>query len=148
MILIHDIYSFFLVTCSNGDYCSNGICETDGEVGDLCECDMNWTGDDCTSEVPVLPPILPVVPSTQYDSWDKYGNNHPIFNNSRIAQIKFFMEESAVQNMFNPANRYTSDYEHADMYFNNGMVTKNMTNVGIRIKGNISRNFAKKTFKV
>jgi len=76
--------------------CSAQNCSFAGRCGTVagyqtCICDSSRTLDDCSGKTATLSPINQTFPDTQYTSWDKYGNDHPIFNDSTIAQIRIEM---------------------------------------------------------
>merc|ERR1712137_179144 len=138
------------VDCSAGNMnnCGNhGFC---GEILGVqtCVCDVGWTGADCTQQVISPPLVSQVFASTQYSSEDNFGNNHPIFNSSTIAQIKLFMDPAALEFLLSPDNQHSSVYQKATLWFDNGATSKKMQTVGVRLKGNSSRGYAKKTWKI
>lgn len=129
--------------------CLSNSCSGSGECeNSYCVCNNGWTDINCSTKVPNIPEIQSTIPSTQYSSWDKYGNDHPIFNVSTIAQIRLYLTDSSVDYLLDPANRYTSVYQHGDLHFTNEHFQTTIGNIGVRIKGGVSRSFAKKSFKV
>eukprot|EP00008_Paramoeba_atlantica_P013325 CAMPEP_0201482706 /NCGR_PEP_ID=MMETSP0151_2-20130828/6969_1 /ASSEMBLY_ACC=CAM_ASM_000257 /TAXON_ID=200890 /ORGANISM="Paramoeba atlantica, Strain 621/1 / CCAP 1560/9" /LENGTH=440 /DNA_ID=CAMNT_0047865519 /DNA_START=601 /DNA_END=1923 /DNA_ORIENTATION=+ len=95
---------------------------------------------------------LPAIPSLlgdpQYSDWDEYDDNHPIFNESTIAQIHLQISQEDLDFLINPVNQDIREYKHANFSFYNGAVTEVMEDVGMRIKGGLSRTFAKKSWKI
>lgn len=58
------------------------------------------------------------------------------------------MSEESLQYLLSPTNSHSQDYQKATMLFQNGIISKNMPAVGIRLKGNSSRGYAKKSWKI
>lgn len=112
-----------------------------------CQCYPGFALNDCGAPVGVLPPIDQVIePNTQYAD-DEYGNDHPIFNETTIAQIHITTNQSFVDFFLDPANSQTKEYFPCDFWFYNGYVYQNFTDIGFRIKGGASRHFLKKNWK-
>lgn len=135
-------------SAGNSNTCNNhGTCTVVQGI-DICNCTLEWAGSDCSSHVISPPPIIEVVPSTQYSSEDEYGNDHPIFNSTTVAQIRLTMSEESLQYLLNPANSHSQDYQKSTMWFDNGIVSKYIAAIGVRLKGNSSRGYAKKSWKL
>lgn len=110
---------------------------------DYCSCDANWTGTDCSTPVFTggnLPwgELYPETPS-QYSSSDKYGDDHPLFDISKLATIRVTLDAKDFRTLLLPANLYNESYASATMSFDNGGVQETLFNVGFRIKGAYSR---------
>ena len=140
------------INCSQQTCLNRGVCKTifpDVEISS-CECD-NWQNvlGDCSGTMPdSLPGIPSLLPYPQYTDWDLYGNDHPIFNESTIAQIYLSIAPEDLDFLINPANKDVKEYKHADFRFYNGATTEVLEDVGMRIKGSLSRGFAKKSWKI
>eukprot|EP01114_Cavostelium_apophysatum_P020932 TRINITY_DN7160_c0_g1_i2.p1 TRINITY_DN7160_c0_g1~~TRINITY_DN7160_c0_g1_i2.p1 ORF type:complete len:364 (-),score=68.97 TRINITY_DN7160_c0_g1_i2:28-1119(-) len=83
---------------------------------------------------------------TEYSSADKFGNDHPIFNRSTIAQL--YVEMSPNDYMYLNMNLSNRIYMDATLSFNNGIIEKQNFNIGIKLQGAASRGDIKKSWKV
>ena len=115
---------------------------------DTCVCDDGYATNDCSSKMKELPEIPNLMNVDQYSSWDDYGDDHPIFNESAIAQIYITLDPKDLSDLILPSNQEAKEYKKADFSFYNGAVSERMEKVGFRIKGGASRNFAKKSWKI
>jgi len=114
-----------------------------------CICPADYAMQDCSANITKPLPTLPqLIPSTQYSSEDKYGEDHPIFNTSTIAQIRITINTTNLQWLLNPQNRFEKIYQNATFWFYNGIDDQTFSSVGIRVKGSGSRNFIKKSWKI
>mmetsp|Transcript_7027 Transcript_7027/g.29856 ORF Transcript_7027/g.29856 Transcript_7027/m.29856 type:complete len:617 (+) Transcript_7027:25-1875(+) len=134
------------VVCPEFDCRSRGVCQA-GNSTAYCECEAGFAGTDCNIASVTVPPVTETVPSTQYSSWDDYGNDHPLFNVSTVATVKLTMSESDLQWLLDPTNKYSKEYMPADFWIYNGNVQHSIPNIGVRTKGGFSRRFAKKSWK-
>jgi len=150
-------------TCSctsgwGGDDCSKVACPDNacGGVGtcqatngtDYCACPPSHSGAACGIENISPPPVTETVASTQYSSWDEYGDEHPLFNVSTVAQIKLYTSPVLLEALLAPSNANSDTYVPADFWFYNSNVQHYIAKIGLRIKGNISRGMAKKSWKL
>lgn len=83
------------VLCGKQNCTNAGTCATVAGY-QTCVCNATNALDDCSATIGRLPPIQQTFPDTQYSSWDKYDNDHPIYNDSTIAQIRIEMKVSAL----------------------------------------------------
>ena len=97
------------------------------------------------TELPAIPNLLGV---DQYTSWDKYGDENPIFNESAIAQIYITIDPEDLATLILPSNQDVRIYKHANFSFFNGATSERLEDVGFRIKGGASRAYAKKSWKI
>tara|TARA_R110002050_G_scaffold154997_2_gene282982 strand:- start:1196 stop:1843 length:648 start_codon:yes stop_codon:yes gene_type:complete len=95
-----------------------------------------------------FPPIVQTLNYPQYSSKDEYGDDHPIWNTSTIAQIHIQIAPKDLKKLILPSNMDDRDYMHVNFTFFNGAVKEQMNNVGMRVKGGASRAFAKKSWKL
>jgi len=141
-----------------GDDCSlvslGNDCRERGRVTAIegfttCKCHAGYALNDCSAIVGT-PPKVPqtLKPEKQYTDWDDYGNDHPIYNSSTIAQIRLTMPPEILYFQQNPNNTNSDQYFPVKMWFYNGAVTQVMDKVGFRLKGRASRSYVKKTFKL
>ena len=135
--------------------CSNQSCSDRGECGRnilpgvaSCTCDPSYSLGDCSATMPFLPAIPSLLPDPQYTDWDIYGDQNPIFNESTIAQIYINISQDDLNFLINPVNMNAREYLPANFSFYNGATTQLLENVGMRIQGGASRNFAKKSWKI
>eukprot|EP01094_Clydonella_sp_ATCC50884_P022881 TRINITY_DN5353_c0_g1_i2.p1 TRINITY_DN5353_c0_g1~~TRINITY_DN5353_c0_g1_i2.p1 ORF type:complete len:622 (+),score=134.09 TRINITY_DN5353_c0_g1_i2:163-1866(+) len=136
-----------LVSCG-GQACSrHGTCKVVNSR-DTCVCDAGFSGIDCSIPLANLPAVTETVLSTQYSSWDKYGSDHPIFNTSTIAHIVITLDPNDLEFLQAPENKFTKEYQRARMWFHNQEVSEVIEDVGFRTKGWVSRDFAKKSWKI
>eukprot|EP00008_Paramoeba_atlantica_P003795 CAMPEP_0201488066 /NCGR_PEP_ID=MMETSP0151_2-20130828/16665_1 /ASSEMBLY_ACC=CAM_ASM_000257 /TAXON_ID=200890 /ORGANISM="Paramoeba atlantica, Strain 621/1 / CCAP 1560/9" /LENGTH=437 /DNA_ID=CAMNT_0047873283 /DNA_START=569 /DNA_END=1882 /DNA_ORIENTATION=+ len=98
--------------------------------------------------MPLLPDIPSLLPDPQYTSWDLYGDQNPIFNESTIAQIYLNISQDDLNFLINPVNMNVREYFPANFSFYNGATTQLLDNVGMRIQGGASRVFSKKSWKI
>ena len=139
-----------MVECDPQQNChGKGSCEYmhDLEIS-TCVCEDGYATNDCSSKMEELPAIPNLLNVDQYSSWDDYGDNHPIFNESTIAQIYITLDPEDLATLILPSNQDVRIYKKADFSFYNGATTERMENVGFRIKGGASRAFSKKSWKI
>jgi len=95
---------------------STNPCNGQGTVQDVsgvqtCVCNPGYVLMDCSAQAGPLPPITQTInPIAQYSSWDEYGDQNPIFNDSTIAQIHLTMDPSVLEFMLDPVNKHTETY--------------------------------------
>ena len=140
--------------CSTAD-CSKSsqTCLGNGKCGsvedsDVCQCKTGWTGDDCSVPLVPITPVKSTIPSTQYSSWDNYGNNHPIFNESTIATIHLTIDDSDLLFLLNPDNKQSDTYVKSGFLFYNQIISQQWDDLGVRLHGGLSRSFVKKSWKL
>lgn len=141
-----------------GSDCSMVVCPDNacGGIGecmavngtDYCSCPSSHSGAACEIENITPPAVTETVASTQYSSWDDYGDNHPLFNVSTVAQIRLSINPVLLESLLDPLNKNSDTYYPADFWFYNSNVQHFISKIGIRIKGNISRGMAKKSWKL
>ncbi|KAH3767002.1 Spore coat protein H [Pelomyxa schiedti] len=136
------------VSCSTGAYCSGrGKCST--VMGqDTCVCGSEYTGQFCASDVVTVAEISETISGDRFDNWDDYGLQHPVFNESVIAQVRISMNDNDLRALLDPANSKSDMYMQSDMWFYNGLVQDTLTDVGIRLGGSLMKLFPKKCFKL
>eukprot|EP01114_Cavostelium_apophysatum_P021461 TRINITY_DN7495_c0_g1_i2.p1 TRINITY_DN7495_c0_g1~~TRINITY_DN7495_c0_g1_i2.p1 ORF type:complete len:390 (+),score=60.11 TRINITY_DN7495_c0_g1_i2:97-1266(+) len=138
-----------LVDCA---YSGKNNCSGHGKCHkkrDLCTCDPGFAYNDCSaSEVFSFAPIIQTLNGSVYSKKDIYGDEHPVFNESTIAQIFITMNEDDLLFLQEPANEYNRDYKDILVDFNNGNIDLKSSKGGIRVMGDWSRRFAKKSWKV
>jgi len=133
---------------------STNPCNGQGTVQDVsgvqtCVCNPGYVLMDCSAQAGPLPPITQTInPIAQYSSWDEYGDQNPIFNDSTIAQIHLTMDPSVLEFMLDPVNKHTETYYPVKMWFQTGDTLEQMDQVGFRLKGGASRGYVKKTWKL
>eukprot|EP01114_Cavostelium_apophysatum_P001532 TRINITY_DN1132_c0_g1_i9.p1 TRINITY_DN1132_c0_g1~~TRINITY_DN1132_c0_g1_i9.p1 ORF type:complete len:541 (-),score=127.81 TRINITY_DN1132_c0_g1_i9:1489-3111(-) len=137
-----------LVDCShNGkNGCSGrGKCHT---KRDKCVCDLGYTYSDCSTFA--VDPFAPIIQTLKGEVYidDKYGDQHPVFNESTIAQIYITMDPDDLLFLQEPANMEDLNYKDAIVDFDNGNIENLGAKAGIRIMGSYSRHFAKKSWKI
>ena len=149
-----------VVVCPANNCSHHGRCVISHapEEAHYCACEAGYTGPYCSeaefagTQAP-YGTILPdpagggggFAPSPYAD--DAYGDAHPIFNLSRVAQIHFAMPWTDVARMVNAYNVYLPGYYQASMTFYNGAV-RETRRVGVKVKGWVSKGNAKKGFNV
>eukprot|EP01094_Clydonella_sp_ATCC50884_P015268 TRINITY_DN2584_c0_g1_i2.p1 TRINITY_DN2584_c0_g1~~TRINITY_DN2584_c0_g1_i2.p1 ORF type:complete len:463 (-),score=105.18 TRINITY_DN2584_c0_g1_i2:634-1980(-) len=136
------------VDCSVASPCMNGAMCARRESIDVCVCPDGYSGDDCSVKIAPWPEIPQLVPSPGYSEWEKYGDDHPVFNRSVIGEVKINLDADDLKWLLDPQNMKAKKYMRASFYFNNGVINDTIQDVGFRTKGGISRTFAKKTFKI
>eukprot|EP01040_Poterioochromonas_malhamensis_P007057 gene7057-7619_t len=99
-----------------------------------CECDSGFTGTDCSSE--------------KLDIEDEYGDNHPLFNIERLSTIRIEMKEEDFITLLTPDHLYDNTYYPASFYWDNGKNRQTFTQIGIKLKGQGSRESQKKGFSI
>ena len=78
------------VECPANQCSGRGECFTfeDAAVAfSTCKCEAGYALNDCSAVMNDLPDVPLTLNHNQYTSWDQYGDKHPIFNQSTIAQI-------------------------------------------------------------
>ena len=137
-----------LIDCS-WQTCSNqGDCQSIFPGISSCVCEDGFALDDCSATMGSLPEIPALLPYPQYSSWDQYGDDNPIFNESTIAQIYLTISQEDLDFLINPINQNARDYLRANFSFYNGPTTQVLEDIGIRIQGGYSQTFAKKSWKI
>ena len=130
-------------TCS-----SHGKCIASDEKDsifpfDYCECDNGFTGTDCSAVVNNVgtAPWGNVFGKDQkeYNGQDDYEDDHPVFNMSVLARIHVTLSPEDYLYCLQPWNLYNQTYVHGNAYFDNGNVQESLPDIGIRIKGGMSR---------
>ena len=58
-----------------------------------------------------MPPFPQIYPSTQYSDADKYGDEHPAFNKSTVAEVHIFLDPADLEFLLDPDNRSTKEYK-------------------------------------
>ena len=136
--------------CDSGQNCNGkGKCGYMNDLGiHTCVCEDGYATNDCSSKMEKLPPITNLLGAEQYTSWDQYGDNHPIFNESTIAQIYITMDPNDLNDLVLPSNQLQRIYKPANFSFYSGPTTQRLDNIGIRVKGGSSSGFAKKSWKI
>mmetsp|Transcript_12718 Transcript_12718/g.35938 ORF Transcript_12718/g.35938 Transcript_12718/m.35938 type:complete len:623 (-) Transcript_12718:27-1895(-) len=136
------------VVCSATSCNGRGSCRTFRNVSDMCVCDPGYAGSDCVSLMGGIPPTPQLLNIPEYSSEDEYGDDHPIFNQSTIAVVHLRVAEKDLAYLLDPANSDSHVYFPADFHFFNGNIDQYLSKVGLRIKGNSSRDYVKKSWKV
>eukprot|EP01114_Cavostelium_apophysatum_P011989 TRINITY_DN2661_c0_g1_i1.p1 TRINITY_DN2661_c0_g1~~TRINITY_DN2661_c0_g1_i1.p1 ORF type:complete len:559 (+),score=31.69 TRINITY_DN2661_c0_g1_i1:77-1753(+) len=133
-------------TSSNANDCSgHGQCSQ--SLG-MCLCDDGYTLPDCSGTTEKLVEITPTQNGSEYSNQDHYGNNHPIFNISTIAQIHINMDPANFLFMLDSMHEENRTWVNATMTFDNGIVRNVDANIGMEIRGAASRFFAKKSWNI
>eukprot|EP00211_Chloroparvula_japonica_P004164 CAMPEP_0119155138 /NCGR_PEP_ID=MMETSP1310-20130426/51591_1 /TAXON_ID=464262 /ORGANISM="Genus nov. species nov., Strain RCC2339" /LENGTH=653 /DNA_ID=CAMNT_0007147725 /DNA_START=182 /DNA_END=2140 /DNA_ORIENTATION=+ len=137
------------IQCSSASCNGRGTCKNFHGIGDKCMCNDGYAGSDCIAVMGAIPPTPQLVPEPEYSPEDPYGDDHPIFNQSTIAVVHFRLAQKDLDYLIDPSHTQSDIYFPADMHFLNGAgIDRTLPQVGFRIKGGASRNYAKKTWKV
>jgi hypothetical protein len=116
-----------------------------------CDCDSGWTGTDCTTQMPNIgnaPWGSVFSDPPQYTSKDTYGDDHPIFNVESLPTIRLTMKEEDFIYLVTPANLYNGSYVPADVYWYDSKNSFAFKQVGLKLKGQGSRESQKKGFSI
>jgi len=134
--------------CSNRGRCIPATAATNTSqavvVVDRCECEPGFQSGALACVVPQqqqVPPLLPLgqlVPGTQYAGSDPYGDDHPVFNKSRIATIHITVDETEFKQLLDI--RYIKEVGpiRANFSFDNGIVSEHLYDIAMDIKGQAS----------
>eukprot|EP01091_Cochliopodium_minus_P018509 TRINITY_DN7530_c0_g1_i1.p1 TRINITY_DN7530_c0_g1~~TRINITY_DN7530_c0_g1_i1.p1 ORF type:complete len:613 (+),score=131.94 TRINITY_DN7530_c0_g1_i1:31-1869(+) len=138
------------IDCSSID-CSSNNCSQNGKClkingTETCLCNENFTGQNCSQKLDYIPQVPNFVSYQQYSDWDEFKNQNPLFLTDDSSTIKVSMSESDYKRMLNPLNMDNSTYINSNFFFINKNTSFYLENVGIRIKGSLSRLFAKKSW--
>eukprot|EP01091_Cochliopodium_minus_P005094 TRINITY_DN15076_c0_g1_i1.p1 TRINITY_DN15076_c0_g1~~TRINITY_DN15076_c0_g1_i1.p1 ORF type:complete len:595 (-),score=119.95 TRINITY_DN15076_c0_g1_i1:40-1824(-) len=136
-----------MIDCTSNNCSGNGICKELNGNG-ICVCNDGYTGNNCSQRLVTNPSNQQFLPFQQYTSWDEYGNNNPLFYTNELSQVFIKMSESDYNILLDPKNKNENTYYPASVQIYNRNVSLLMDEVGIRIKGGISRSFVKKSWKV
>ncbi|NQU87971.1 MAG: CotH kinase family protein, partial [Mariniphaga sp.] len=71
-----------------------------------------------------------------------------IYNNQEVAVIEITMNAADKTFLLANENAHSEEYLHASVRFKNSLVDSLLPDVGIRLRGNTSRNHPKKSFKI
>jgi len=116
----------------------------------MCKCHKGYTGTFC--DVPVSTLSLPAFPSLYPGEriWykDSYRDEHPLFNLSTIASVYVYMDEWDYEYLIAPVNAYNQSKVNSTVYFKNDVISVQLNNVAIGIKGQWSRKYMKKGWKL
>lgn len=72
----------------------------------------------------------------------------PVYPQSEVSEIRIFMDQDSLDDLLLQENWYNDHEYPATFIFNSSSLTDTVQNVGIRLRGNTSREMAKKSFKV
>jgi hypothetical protein len=104
------------VSCAGGQTCfGRGTCRSLEGGWDVCECDAGYGGIDCAAEMGSPPPVKPTLDVPQYTSWDRYGEDNPIFDRTSVAVINVEVDPAAIRFFMTPSNFDTDQYAVANM---------------------------------
>ena len=108
-----------LIDCSNQDCSNEGDCQSlFSDIGvSSCVCNNGYSLGDCSAEMADLPEIPALLPYPQYTTWDQYGDDNPIFNESVIAQIYLTISQDDLDFLINPVNQDAREYKYANFSF-------------------------------
>jgi hypothetical protein len=118
-----------------------------------CDCDDGWTGIDCTTQmmkdIDNAPwgTVFDGLPSP-YSSEDKYNDDHPLFNIEALHIIRLEVALDDYISLITPENLYNKSYVQANFYYDNGKDQISMKNVGMKLKGQGSREEQKKGWSI
>lgn len=91
-------------TSSTSDWLLNDEGNGTVAVVDVCHCDLDYTGADCSVPVHGLAPlpygnIFDYVPYVD----DEYGDNHPVFNLSTLFRLRVSLDPADLAYLLDPA---------------------------------------------
>jgi len=120
---------------------------------DYCECQPGYTSglNGCVArEQPSLqglayPELFPEL--GPYYADDPYGDNHPLFNLSKVASIQVEMDERDYLELIYPNTVREVDYKPVNFTFDNGVVRERLEMVGMKLKGKGNTRHYKKGYK-
>jgi hypothetical protein len=67
------------------------------------------------------------------------GDNHPLFNLTVIANLKFNTSNANIAYMYSASNIFNESYIEGDLIYDNGIVRKTLQGAGLRLKGDFTR---------
>jgi len=116
-----------------------------------CSCAAGYAGPSC--EIPLSgkksPSIPAAVDAPQFNSKDKYGMNHPIFNDSTVAQIRLTTSADVLDWFLDPTLKNDDSYKGpVRMWFDNGVVHETLENCAIKHSGSLMLLFPKKNIRI
>eukprot|EP00767_Chilomastix_cuspidata_P007239 gnl/Chilomastix_cuspidata/784.p1 GENE.gnl/Chilomastix_cuspidata/784~~gnl/Chilomastix_cuspidata/784.p1 ORF type:complete len:608 (-),score=230.60 gnl/Chilomastix_cuspidata/784:30-1853(-) len=127
-------------------------CHFHGEpVDGQCVCDDGWGGASCDvplQTVPMLPEVALSGAAADVFPNDDYGDDHPVFNRSRVATLNVTIDPDDFLTLMEPANFQDDTYYVADVTYTNGLVSFAAPLSGFRLHGFSSRKNAKKNFSI
>jgi spore coat protein H len=142
-------------TCECPNHChintNQGRCTKHG-----CVCHPNWKGISCSvpnipvnSYLPLNPiPFGDIFGDHFYSNKEKYKDDHPVFNVSRIATFYVKVSEYDLIHLLNSTNMFNNTWLRTEINFDNGLIKESLKDVGIRLKGSGGRMQRKKGFKL
>jgi len=142
-----------LPNCNDGTIACEGAqsrcLERDGEM--YCACAPGYAGTYC--EIPLSGSKSPEIPASvdvpQFNSNDKYGLKHPVFNDSTVAQIRLTMSEDVLDWFLDPTQKNDDSYKGpVRMWFDNGVIHESLENCAIKHSGSLMLLFPKKNIRI
>ena len=118
-----------------------------------CQCQDGWTGNDCSIPMFTGVPYLPygqIFPhDEEYQGTDPYGDAHPIFNLTMVAQGKISIPPSKLVEILTPYDMADAPWKKTDSFeFLNPAIQTSFEEAGLDIYGQLSRQFLKKSWKL
>lgn len=74
--------------------------------------------------------------------------NGPVFSDTTVPRIDIMFSADSLESLMDPVNAESDHHYMADFIFDNGEILDTLKDVGIRLRGNTSRNSEKKSFKI
>lgn len=122
--------------------------EADVDPVGLCTCDAGWVGPYCETprasylSTPAFPSQFPN--EAPYQPHDEYHDQHPVFNVTTVATIRLTVSDWEYEYMVSPSNIRNASKVSAHMVFDNGVISKTFSSIGLSLKGASSRKNLKK----
>jgi CotH protein/lamin tail-like protein len=94
--------------------------------------------------------IFFILSISAYDpnDYDNYVEALEIFDDSTLPDIHVTLDPDDLYEILRPGNEWSDTYYPAFLTFKNHLIDDSITTVGLRLRGNTSRNSAKKSFKI
>jgi hypothetical protein len=135
--------------------CNGAACSGRGHCGALhgqeaCLCAAEYTGVACETRVATnVPDITPTLDVKHFSPKDKYKLvHHPVFNMSTLASIRLTLADEDLAWFLDPAHLHDEEYRPAEFWFDNGVVTERLENVGVKHSGSLMLLYPKKNVRL
>jgi len=98
--------------------------------------------------IKILILLLASLAGTALSAQEWFPENGILFNSSNVARVDILIDQDSLDMILEPGNEESRHEFPAVFTFKRGATTSTIESIGFRLRGNTSRNSAKKSFKV
>jgi len=144
-----------LMRCPENTCSGRGVCTIDptmpGAFSHYCQCQPGFVSGP-TACIGIEGKLQPLpygqfFPGQQYTHRDKFGDEHPVFNKSRVAAIHIEVDDAKFRQLIDTRTIKSVGWIPANFTFDNGVVRERLLHIGMDIKGQGSAAKIQKGFK-